>query len=106
MAKGPNGGPQMYRLARTYRALATGTRGPDPLFVVYRQRQSNQGVAVMTMPSRASLGLCRLLMSISTWYIHDISCACPLVIDPGVVTAARLKARVGDACLPTALSSV
>lgn len=48
MAKGPNGGPQMYRLARTYRALATGTRVPEPLFVVYRQRQSNQGVAVMT----------------------------------------------------------
>lgn len=58
------------------------------------------------MPSRASLGLCRLLMSISTWYIHDISCACPLVIDPGVVTAARPEARVCDACLPTALSSV
>lgn len=37
----------MYRLARTYRALATGSRGPEPLFVVYRQHQSNQGVAVM-----------------------------------------------------------
>lgn len=47
MAKGPKGGPQMYRLARTYRALATGTGGPEPLFVVYRQRQSIQGVAVM-----------------------------------------------------------
>lgn len=45
--KGPKGGPQMCRLARTYRELATGTRGPEPLFVVYRQRQSNQGVAVM-----------------------------------------------------------
>lgn len=97
----------MYRLARTYRALATGTRGPEPLFVVYRQRQSNQGCRGHDiMPSGASLGLCRLLMPISTWYIHDISCACPLVIDPGVVTAARLEARVGDACLPTALSSV
>lgn len=47
MAKGPKGCPQMYRLARTYRALATGTRGPEPLFVVYRQRQSNQSVAFM-----------------------------------------------------------
>lgn len=37
----------MYRLTRTYRTLATGTSGPEPLFVVYRQRQSNQGVAVM-----------------------------------------------------------
>lgn len=37
----------MYRLTRTYRTLATGTRGPEPLFVVYRQRQSIQGVAVM-----------------------------------------------------------
>lgn len=47
MAKGPKGCPRMYRLTRTYRALATGTRGPEPLFVVYRQRQSNQSVPVM-----------------------------------------------------------